>query len=771
MSSRQHAIDAAGTFGAQRLVVSGQVQGVGFRPFVYRLARSLELNGWVRNGAGQVIIYVEGPPPLIRRFEAALISDAPPLARPRLESSAETRCEGAREFRILPSDAATGTDVHLPPDRFCCDDCLEELQSPSERRFRYPFTNCTQCGPRYTLIESLPYDRPNTSMSGFDLCPQCRAEYENPLDRRFHAQPLGCPDCGPQLAFHRNGRPRYAGEQAQLAAIACLREGGIVAVKGVGGYHLMCDPANDAAVMRLRARKHRPHKPLAIMFPQTGSDGLDALRACVHLSDAEARACADAARPIVLARRHASAPFSPALAPGLTELGVFLPYSPLHHLLLGQFGGPLVATSGNLSGEPVITENAEAELRLSPVADAFLHHDRPIVRPADDSVCRVIGGKPRPIRIGRGIAPLELELPRALAQPTLAVGGHMKAVIALGWGRRVVISPHIGELDSPRSLRVFQQLIADLQRLYQVQARRIVCDAHPRYESARWAIAQDLPVMRVQHHTAHASALAAEHFEVGRWLIFAWDGIGLGSDGDLWGGETLAGAPGAWRRVASMRPFHLVGADRVGREPWRSAAAVMWETGCSWTPAVAGAALAAQAWRRRIRTVQTSSVGRLFDAAASLVLGIDTASFEGQGPMMLESVAAPESERVPLPLARDRQGLWRMDWAPLLPVLNDQSMSASRRAGIFHESLACALVEQALTLAGSLDFEAVGLTGGVFQNRLLAERAMALLAARGLPVYLPEVVPANDAGLAVGQLIEALDFRPAALPHLATSTR
>ena len=771
MATPRRTIDGPDAFGAQRLVVSGQVQGVGFRPFVYRLARSLGLNGWVRNGAGQVIIYVEGPPPLIRRFEAALMSDAPPLARPHVHSSSATRCEGAREFLILPSDTAAGTDVHLPPDQFCCDDCLEELHNPNERRFRYPFTNCTQCGPRYTLIKSLPYDRPNTSMCGFNLCQQCRAEYDSPLDRRFHAQPLGCPDCGPRLAFHRNGRPLCEGDAALLAAIACLRGGGIVAVKGVGGYHLMCDPTNDAAVRRLRARKHRPHKPLAIMFPQTGEDGLDAVRACVCLSDPEARACANAARPIVLARRHAGAPLSEALAPGLTELGVFLPYSPLHHLLLAQFGGPLVATSGNLSGEPVITDNAEAELRLAPVADSFLHHDRPIVRPADDSVCRVIAGKPRPIRIGRGLAPLELELPRALAQPTLAVGGHMKATIALGWGRRAVISPHIGELDSPRSLQVFQQLIADLQALYQVHAERIVCDAHPRYESTRWALAQDLPVMRVQHHAAHASALAAEHPGIERWLIFAWDGTGSGSDGDLWGGEALAGAPGAWRRVASMRPWRLMGADRVGREPWRCAAAVMWEAGHSWTPAIEGAALAVEAWRRRIRTVQTSSVGRLFDAAASLVLGIETASFEGQGPMMLESVAALESKAVPLPLARDTEGIWRTDWRPLLPVLSDRSLSKSRRAGIFHESLACALVEQALTIARSFNFEAVGLTGGVFQNRLLAERATALLAARDVPVYLPQVVPANDAGLAFGQLIEAFQFAPATPPLPAKSFR
>ena len=663
--------------------------------------------------------------------------------------------EGAADFRILASDATECADVHLPSDLFCCDDCVEELQNPSARRFRYPFTNCTQCGPRYTIIAALPYDRLNTSMAGFELCPQCRAEYDDPLDRRFHAQPLACPACGPKLVFRRDGE-FYEGEKALGAAIACLRRGGIVAVKGVGGYHLMCDPADDAAVMRLRARKRRPHKPLAIMFPQTGADGLDAVRKCVVLSDTEARSCVDVARPIMLARRRENCALSQAVAPGLAELGVFLPYSPLHHLLLAEFGGPLVATSGNVSGEPVITDNAEAESRLARVADAFLHHDRPILRPADDSVLRVIGGRPRPLRIGRGMAPLEIELARDLPQPTLAVGGHMKGAIALGWERRAVVSPHIGELDSPRSLDVFEQVIADLQALYRVEARRIVCDAHPNYASARWAVGQGLPITRVQHHVAHASALAGEHPEVGRWLVFAWDGVGFGSDGSLWGGEALVGAPGAWRRVASTRMFTVMGGDRVGREPWRSAAALMWETGRDWLPQVEHAALARQAWVKRIGAWRTSSVGRLFDAAAALVLGVDVASFEGQGPMMLESIAAAGTAAIPLPLTRDEAGLLRMDWQPLLPMLVDKDLGTSARAGIFHESLARSLVEQVSTVASTEKFAAVGLTGGVFQNRFLAERVMELLAAREIPVYLPEIVPANDGGLAFGQLIEAL---------------
>ncbi len=756
MNTHQRDIDPLHGVCARRIVVGGRVQGVGFRPFVFRIARRHGLGGWVRNGSGQVLIHVEGRPENITQFITALTSDVPPLARPRLETSAETAVEGVRDFQIHASNGDTEADIHLPPDLFCCDDCIAEFENVAERRFCYPFTNCTQCGPRYTIIEALPYDRPNTSMTGFALCPECRREYENPLDRRFHAQPLACPVCGPKLSLHRDGAAPLEGEAALAAAIELLHEGGIVAVKGVGGYHLICDPASDAAVLRLRARKHRPHKPLAVMFPQSGSDGLAAIRECVTLDDAEAQVCVDPARPIVLARRRKDCPLSPALAPGLAELGVFLPYSPLHHLLLAEFGGPLVATSGNISGEPVITDNGEADRRLSGVADAFLHHDRPIVRPADDSVLRIIAGKPRPIRIGRGIAPLEIELPEPFTEPTLAVGGHMKGAIALGWDRRAVISPHIGELDSPRSIAVFGQVIADLQALYRVEACRIVCDAHPNYASTRWAVAAGLPLKRVQHHAAHASALAGEYPEIVSWLVFAWDGIGYGGDGELWGGEAFHGAPGRWRRVASIRPFHVTGGDRIGREPWRAAAAVMWETGRAWTPPVEGAEIAAQAWRKRIGTSRTSSAGRLFDAAASLVLGIDTASFEGQGPMMLESAAAAESRAIRLPLEPDENGILRSDWEPLLPMLTNPELPPQIRAGVFIESLAQSLTEQAAALAETKSFGAVGLAGGAFQNRLLAERVITLLKARGIHAYLPQMLPANDGGLAFGQLIEAL---------------
>ena len=562
---------------ARKIVVTGRVQGVGYRPFVYVTAHELELKGSVLNGAGKVFIHAEGPARAIDRLEQALINAAPPLARPVLASSESVAAQGFTDFNILASDDASEPEIHVPPDLFTCDDCLAELTGPGERRNGYAFINCTQCGPRYTIITAMPYDRPNTSMAAFPLCADCRAEYESPLDRRFHAQPLACPVCGPRLEFVGHAAPAGTTDPLE-SSIEALRQEQVVAVKGVGGYHLVCDAASDRAVNALRKRKHRPDKPLAVMFPLRGDDGLDAVREQLDLDETTAATIADPARPIVLARKKQNFSLSGSLSPALSELGVFLPYSPLHHRLLQNYGQPLVATSGNVSGEPVITDNAEASQRLNGVADAFLHHDRPIVRPADDPVIRVMAGAPRPIRLGRGIAPLELELPGRLSQPLIATGGHLKVTVALAWDDRVVISPHIGELDSPRSNKVFESIINDIQNLYDVKYQSIVCDEHPGYASSRWGGKQSAPLFKVQHHAAHASALAGEHPDIQNWLVFTWDGVGYGSDGKLWGGEALAGRPASWRRVASFRPFSLVGGDKAGREPWRSAAALLWDS-------------------------------------------------------------------------------------------------------------------------------------------------------------------------------------------------
>ena len=741
---------------ALRLTVSGRVQGVGFRPFVYRLAHRFGLRGWVRNETGTVEIWVEGEASALETFAKALLEQAPPLARPRIATRSPAEPQAFETFEILPSRADAPARIHVPPDYFACDDCLRELRDPANRRYRHPFINCTQCGPRYTLIGKLPYDRPNTSMAAFAMCPECRREYENPLDRRFHAEPVACPACGPRLQFAAPSGVNVRDNAAALTqAVATLRAGKIIAVKGIGGYHLMCDARNDIAIARLRAKKPRPHKPLAVMVPAHGVDGLEAVRAVAELTPEHEQWLRDPARPIVLVNKKPHAPLSQRIAPGLREVGVMLPYSPLHHLLLDEFGGPLVATSGNVSGEPVLTENNDVNRRLTHVAEAFLHHDRPIQRPADDPVYRVIAGFARPLRHGRGGAPLELTLPFTLSKPALAVGGHMKNTVALAWDDRIIVSPHIGDLDAPRSLSVFEQVIADLQKLYGVRAQSIVCDAHPVYVSSRWARRTGLPVTQVLHHYAHASALAGEHPDVKNWLVFTWDGVGYGTDGTLWGGETLLGAPGRWQRVGSLRPFYLPGGEKAGREPWRSALSLCWEASIEWKQCPEDPMLAHHAWRRRLNCPQTTSAGRLFDAAAALTGLNYRSSYEGQGPMLLEAACTEDSAHaVPLPLARNRQGLWETDWAPLLPFLMNQKLTVTERADGFHESLARALLAQANVLREEHGELAVGLGGGVFQNRVLTERAFVALRENGFDVRLMHQIPCNDAGISYGQIIE-----------------
>ncbi len=703
---------------ARQWTLTGQVQGVGFRPFVYRLAHAHGLAGWVRNRLGEVEIHAEGDRAALDRFGAALLTDAPPLAQPYIEGTLSVAADGLKGFEIRDSATTDTPRIHVPPDYFACADCLREVDDPLDRRFAYPFTNCTQCGPRYTLIERLPYDRVNTSMAGFPLCPACQREYTDPLDRRFHAEPTACPVCGPRLTFVSGDTTLEGNTDALTATLSALRAGQIVAIKGVGGYHLVCDARNSDAIATLRARKPRPAKPLAVMFPD-----LAQAERYVELRDAERALLCSPMRPIVLARKSSLRSASPLpqaereqsvtcaaastlaanIAPGLNEIGVLLPYAPLHHLLCRAFAAPLVMTSGNLSGEPVLTDNAEAQHRLARIADAFLHHNRPIVRPADDAVFRTLAGIPRPLRLGRGCAPLELTLPRTLSEPVLAVGGHLKLTLCLAFENRAVISPHIGDMGTPRSLAVFEQVITDLQQLYGVQATRLVCDAHPAYTTTRWAQTQTLPCTRIWHHHAHASALAGEVATDEDWLMFTWDGTGYGEDGTLWGGETLYGRPGQWRRVARLRPFRIPGGERAGREPWRSAAALCWETDTPFETAHADTALLHHAWRKGINAPQSSAAGRVFDAAASLTGVLQIGSFEGQGPMYLEALATGVTGvAIELPLSRDTSDLWQTDWAPLLAHLRDEQRTVAQRAADVHVTLAHALACRPCNLRKSI---------------------------------------------------------------------
>ena len=738
---------------ARRLTITGQVQGVGFRPFVYRIAHQHHINGWVQNRRGEVLVFAEAPTEQLDRFLYSLLHEAPPLAKPVLAKSIATDTEDLETFMIKASDANSVAAVHVPPDYYTCPDCLIELHDSKDRRYRYPFINCTQCGPRYTLIKQLPYDRPNTSMVAFPLCPACQQEYQDPLDRRFHAEPIACPKCGPQLQYVEHDQIINGNETALTQTLTALEDGRIIAVKGIGGYHLMCDAGNEQAVQQLRDCKPRPDKPLAVMFPPRGEDGLAAIREVANLSETQSSLLSDPARPIVLVDKKPDTLLANAIAPGLNQLGVFLPYSPLHHVLLADFGKPLVATSANISGEPVLTDNRDVEQRLSQVANAYLHHNRPIVRPADDSVYRVIAETPRPMRYGRGYAPLELTLPLQLDKVVLATGGQMKNTIALAWNNRLVISPHIGDLDSARSLSVFEQVIADLQQLYEVQAEVVVADAHPGYTSRRWAEQSGIPLITVFHHHAHAATLPLEYGIEQPWLVFTWDGVGYGEDKTLWGGEALYGQAGNWQRVASFEPFALPGGDKAGREPWRSAAALCWQAGLDYR-APREHELIYNAWQKRLNCPTTTAAGRLFDAAAALIGLVTDASFEGQGPMWLEAIASPIPDHGPLPLQQDNDGILRADWTAILNVLQDSRLDAAERASRFHASMAATLVAKAERLREQLGDFRIGLSGGVFQNKLLSEQVLVLLEQAGFDVYLPKTLPCNDGGLCAGQVME-----------------
>ncbi|MFZ5537021.1 MAG: carbamoyltransferase HypF [Pseudomonadota bacterium] len=777
---------------ARRFRLEGRVQGRGLRPAIARLARVLELAGEVANVGGRVEGVIEGEGEVLVAFFSRL-----PGALPGVGLWAEpVAATGRAGFRILESLPGGCDTAFVPLDLPLCPACLGELRNPSSRRHRHPFIACAECGPRYSLLADLPWDRARTGMAAFTLCAACQREFDDPNERRFHAEAMACPDCGPRLGFV-DGRGRVDGDAVALAAAAALlRAGGILALKGVGGYQLMCDARSEAAVRRLRERKRRPGKPLAVMYPWSGADGLERVRWDFELDRAEEEALTSNVRPIVLLRpraverllekpsctngwppspprgegwgegRGALAPYLEAglaegIAPGLAEIGVMLPSSPLHHVLLDDFGGPLVATSGNRSGEPLVWDEAAAEARLAGIADAFLHHDRPILRPVDDPLRRVIAGRARPLRLGRGDAPLELDVPFAFASPRLAVGGQMKNAVALGWGRRAVLSPHVGELDSPRALERFAAMIEGLQALYGVRAERIVHDQHPGYAASRWAQSQPLPCLAVQHHAAHAAALYAELWqaqgaEPGEMLVLAWDGLGLGEDGSLRGGEALLGRPGRWRRVASLRPFPLPGGERAAREPWRSALGMAWATGlevAGLAPSGGEVGLLRQALARGLNTPATSSMGRLFDGAAALLDLCREASHEGEAAMHLEAAAVHACPVPGLPLVwqDDAEGLLRLDWTPLVPLLRDASLPVAERARAFHASLAKAALDLARRLAAPM----LGVTGGVMQNRLLVELIHAGAAAEGVEVVFPSRVPVNDAGLAFGQLVEA----------------
>jgi hydrogenase maturation protein HypF len=758
--------------------VSGTVQGVGFRPFAYRLAEELKLGGFVLNDERGVAVEIEGDPERVGEFLRRLAAEAPSLARVEAIAPTEIEATGERRFHILASERAGEPEALVSPDTATCADCLVELFDPADRRYRYPFVNCTNCGPRFTIVRAVPYDRAATTMAAFEMCAPCRAEYEDPEDRRFHAQPNACPDCGPhaRLVAADGGRIDDAAQPDAIAAAAAMLTGGaIVAVKGIGGYHLACRAADERAVGELRRRKHRGGKPFALIAPD-----LDVARELVELGPSEERLLSGRERPIVIARRRRGAAVADAVAPGSADLGVMLPHSPLHHLLVADAGEPLVVTSGNLSEEPIAHRDEEALERLGPTADAFLIHDRPIHNSAEDSVVRAIDSELRPaplmIRRSRGYAPESIAMRPPATRPILACGAELKSTFCLARGSRAWVGQHIGDLKSFEALRSFRHGIEHFERLFALVPDLVAHDLHPDYLSTRYALERDgVEHLGVQHHHAHLAACLAEHGVAGAAVGAIYDGSGYGPDGTVWGGEILVGDAASFSRVGMLRPVPLPGGDAAVHEPWRMACAWLATAFEEPTPRLPPGVLgevAPPGWEAVAALVRTgaaspvtTSVGRLFDAVAALA-GLRTrVDHEGQAAMELEGIARPHvCSAYPFDLFEESGAGSGGSMLVLDPRETIRAIVADLEAGVaigdvsarFHNALAAATAAACVAAAqthGAPDD--IVLSGGVFQNRLLLTRTAEHLHAAGLRALVPERLPPNDGGISYGQAAAA----------------
>ncbi|ACK72065.1 (NiFe) hydrogenase maturation protein HypF [Gloeothece citriformis PCC 7424] len=761
------------------LIIRGAVQGVGFRPFIYRLATELDLVGWVNNSSVGVFIEVEGDKDQLDTFLRRVQTENPPRSQIQAIETQWLDLTGYKTFEIRHSVSGEKTAVVLP-DLATCPDCLQDIFDPHNRRYRYPFTNCTNCGPRYTIIEALPYDRCHTTMKGFKLCPQCQAEYENPLDRRFHAQPNACPKCGPHLElWDQQGQILETHESALMATATAIREGKIVAIKGLGGFHLVVDARNTTAVQELRKRKQRPDKPFAVMYPS-----LNLLKEHCLVTPTEEALLNSAECPIVLLKVLSSnfrspltplykggnirkeGEISPAVAPNNPYLGVMLPYTPLHHLLLAELGFPIVATSGNISDEPICIDELEALQKLNQIADLFLIHNRPIFRPVDDSIVRMMGGREMVMRRARGYAPFPIMIKSSPthSQPSiLAVGGHLKNTIAIARPPQIFLSQHIGDLETPAAFEYFQQVIASLRGLYDFNPQLIARDAHPDYISSQFAQEQNLPLIKVQHHYAHVLSCMAEHGLEPPVLGVAWDGTGYGEDETIWGGEFIYVTEDHYQRVAHFRPWRLPGGEKAVKEPRRSALGLLEAINLpktsiekAFTPQEL--VLLQTILKKHLNSPLTSSVGRLFDGVASLLNIRHQASFEGQAAMELEFIIGETITDKYYDFLLSSSTPTVIDWSPIIKaILNDIfcNISLGQISVKFHNTL----VKIILEIVKRFPAHQIVLTGGCFQNRYLTERAIEQLQQHHYRPYWHQSIPPNDGGIALGQVIATLSKR------------
>jgi hydrogenase maturation protein HypF len=749
----------------RRIHVSGIVQGVGFRPFVYRLAVARHLAGQIANTAAGVVIEVQGLPEAVDDFLQRLPREAPPLALITGLAVSEIGLDGDGEFQILPSEKSEAVHTLIPPDIAICEECLRELFDPSDRRYLYPFINCTNCGPRFTIVRSIPYDRPQTSMVAFPMCPRCRAEYEDPLSRRFHAQPNACWDCGPQMELWDAFGRRASSPDPIADSAAQLCAGAIVAVKGLGGFHLAADATNIEAVKRLRARKHRVEKPFAVMVPN-----LQAAEQFCELDAHDRDLLARPERPIVLLQRNDSGWISPEVAPFNKFLGMFLPYTPLHHLLFAKSSlQALVMTSGNLSEEPIAIQNSEAVSRLAGVADYFLVHDREILRRCDDSVVRRVGGRVRQLRRSRGFVPVPVFLKKNYPA-TLAVGGELKSTICLLKGSEAFLSQHIGDLENAEAYKFFQGTIEHLQKILEVRPSIVAYDLHPDYLATRWALAQhEMKAVGVQHHHAHIASCMAENHLKGRVIGFALDGTGYGTDGCVWGSEILLADYLAFERVAHLAYVPLPGGSAAVREPWRAAVShlraafgpELLELPIPFFQQIPRAKILTvlRMIDRQVNSPWTSSCGRLFDAVSAVIDLRHQVNYEAQAAIELEMCRDEGAADQPYPFAiNEADGILQIDSRPLFRAIVEdllQGATAGQISQRFHDGLIEVLSKIAQILRERTRLSSVCLSGGTFQNTFLATRLEQQLRGMGFEVFTHSQVPAGDGGLSLGQAVVA----------------
>lgn len=761
----------------RRLTIRGIVQGVGFRPFVYRLAHDLSLKGWVVNTGQGVEIEVQGSSSALDAFQTALPVQAPPTARIYRMTTATVPEQSipndeVPSFAIRMSHAGGKRETLIPPDLATCKECLQEISNPRSRRYRYPFTTCTRCGPRYSMIHALPYDRANTTMTAFALCRQCHAEYEDMADRRFHAEAMACPACGPYLSLW-DGQGAVLAEKEEALQEACrmVLRGDIVAVKGLGGFQLWVNACSETAVQQLRVRKRRPRKPFAVLFPS-----LEVLKASVLCSPQEEQLLLSPAAPIVLMRRTKSSSVTAAVAPGNPYIGAMVAYTPLHHLLMAELQIPVVATSGNRREEPIVIDEQEALSRLAGLADAFLVHNRPIARPVDDSVVRLVEDELLLLRRARGYAPVPIFPHQSMSHddtPVLAVGGQLKNTIAVTSGNLVVVSQHIGELSTVETYRQLTQTVTEHLDLFEVRPKVIACDQHPDYVSTGFAShlgkGFNVPVLPVQHHYAHILSCMAEHGLREPVLGVAWDGAGYGTDGTIWGGEWLVVNEAGWTRVGHLRPFALPGGEQAMREPYRVAVSLLYEiygeTEMPWflptfrvmEPKLKDMLIAML--RQQLNSPLTSSMGRLFDGVSSMLGICHISSFEGEAAMALEFLAdeitgQDDGSEYTIPLIREGEGPFVADWRPLVKTVVEEIACGVETAQIAFK-VQQALVALLADVAGKFGIPNVVLSGGVFQNVRVLRSAQTQLAKIGCRVYTHHQVPPNDGGLSLGQAMAA----------------